>query len=120
MNPNEDRVLIKPIPAKTKTTGGLYIPDEAQKIALWEVVKIGPTSTDCAKCGTKRVTDLKEGMLVLINDNAGLQFEYGQGDQKQMYKVIRFMDIHGFDEKVIEPLPLPVAEEPKPTPDEPQ
>ncbi len=95
MKPNDDRVIIKPIPAAEKTKSGLFVPLEAQKVAIWEVVSIGPSSLECKNCKTHRETELREGMLVMINENAGMDFS--EGDQH--YRVIRFSDIHLFDEK---------------------
>lgn len=94
MHPNEDRVTLKAIAAEEKTAGGLYKPVESQKIELWEVVEIGDSSQKCKVCGTKRETTLQPGMIVYINETAGLDYSY-EGD----FRVVRFSDIHIYDEK---------------------
>lgn len=95
MTPNEDRVLLKPIPPEETTSSGIIIPLEAQKVEIWEVVAIGPTSTSCRKCGTDRPTELKPGMLVLINESAGMDFS----DNGEKLRIVRFTDIHAYDDK---------------------
>lgn len=94
MHPNEDRVTLKAIAPEEKTAGGLYKPVEAQKIEIWEVVEIGQSSQCCKTCGTKRDETLKPGDLVYINETAGLDYSY-EGD----FRVVRFSDIHLYDEK---------------------
>ncbi len=95
MIPNDDRVVLKPIPPETKTKTGLIIPVEGQKVVLWEVVSIGPSSQECKTCKTKRDTKLEVGMLVLINENAGMDYE----DEGEQFRIIRFSDIHAYDHK---------------------
>lgn len=95
MKPNEDRVVLKPIPAETKTASGFIIPVEAQKIALWEVVSIGDSSQACKVCKTAREQKLLPGMVALINENAGLDFE----EEGQPFRIVRFSDIHAYDDK---------------------
>lgn len=91
--PNEDRVILKPIDPDKETKTGLIIPVEAQKVKIWEVVAIGPSSTDCKTCGNKRNDDLKPGMLAMINENAGMDFEY----EDQLFRVVRYSDIHLYE-----------------------
>jgi chaperonin GroES len=95
LKPNEDRIFLKPIPPETKTASGLIIPIEAQKVALWEVLSVGPVIGNCKKCGAEKVQELKPGMLVLINENAGMDFTY----ENETYRVVRFNDIHAYDDK---------------------
>jgi co-chaperonin GroES (HSP10) len=95
MKPNEDRVFLKAIPPEKRTETGIIIPLEAQKVDYWEVTAIGPSSGECKVCKTQReiAENLKPGMIVLINKEAGMDFEY-EGE----YRVVRFSDIHGYDD----------------------
>jgi len=86
MLPTEDRVILKPIPPETKTKSGLIIPNEAQKIALWEVVDVGPQQGQ---------VKLEPGMVVMIPEGAGYDFE----DQGEQRKVIRHGSVDLYDFK---------------------
>ena len=86
MLPTEDRVIIKPIPPETKTKTGLIIPSEAQKIALWEVVDVGPQQGQ---------VKLEPGMVVMIPEGAGYDFE----DKGEPRKVIRHGSVDLYDYK---------------------
>ncbi len=87
MKPTEDRVLLKPIPPDTKTKSGLIIPNEAQKIQLWEVVEVGPNQGN---------VKLEPGMVVMIPEAAGYDFEH----EGKPYRVIRHGSIDLYSEKV--------------------
>ncbi len=97
--PNEDRVYLIPIPPEEKTESGIYKPSEAQKIEAWEVIAIGPSSAECKVCKTQRdiIKNLKVGMLVMINKEAGMDVEKTEFNPD--FRVIRFGDIHGYDDK---------------------
>lgn len=96
INPNEDRVILKAVPPETKTASGLIVPVEAQKVELWEVVAIGPSCHNlCKECRTKIANELKIGMIVLININAGMDINYENED----LRIIRYSDIHAYDHK---------------------
>jgi len=86
MKPAQDRVILKPIPPETKTKSGLIIPNEAQKIQLWEVVSVGPTDNP---------TKLEKGMIVTIPESAGYDFE----DNGEPFRVIRHGSIDLYDTK---------------------
>ena len=86
MMPTEDRVVLKPIPPETKTKSGLIIPNEAQKIQLWEVVSVGPTDNPI---------NLEKGMIVTIPESAGYDFE----DNGEPFRVIRHGSIDLYDFK---------------------
>ena len=86
MNPTEDRVIIKPIPPETKTKSGLIIPNEAQKIQLWEVVSVGPMQGQ---------VKIEPGMVVMIPESSGHDFEY----EGQHLRVIRHNSIELYDTK---------------------
>lgn len=84
MQPTEDRVILKPVPPDTKTKSGIIIPNEAQKIQLWEVVSIGPTSSP---------VKLEKGMIVCIPESAGYDFEY----EGEKLRVVRIGSIDLYD-----------------------
>jgi len=86
MIPSEDRVILKPIPPETKTKSGLIIPNEAQKVQLWEVVAVGPIQGQ---------VKLEKGMVVLIPESAGYDFE----DNGEPFRVIRHGSIDLYDFK---------------------
>jgi len=86
LNPTEDRVILKPIPPDTKTKSGLIIPNEAQKIQLWEVVAVGPSASPIK---------LEKGMVVTIPDSAGYDYEL----DGQQFRVIRHGSIDLYDTK---------------------
>lgn len=92
--PNDDRVVVKPIPAEEKTKGGLFKPIEAQKIDIWEVVFIGRNTSECKNCKSELQNDLKPTDIVWLNENAGMPVNDGEAD----YKVIRFSDIHLYED----------------------
>lgn len=85
MNPLEDRVLVKPAPAETKTASGIIIPDSAQeKPQKGEVVAVGP--------GTKDVDmQVKVGDVVLYGKYAGTELNLDGED----LLVMRQSDILG-------------------------
>jgi len=86
MSPTEDRIILKPIPPETKTKTGLIIPNEAQKIKLWEVVDVGPSQGQ---------VKLEPGMVVMIPEGAGYDFD----DNGNPFKVIRHGSVELYDHK---------------------
>ena len=86
LKPTEDRIILKPVPPDTKTKSGLIIPNEAQKIQMWEVVEVGPSQGPIK---------LEPGMIVTIPESAGYDYEFD--DQK--YRVIRHGSIDLYSEK---------------------
>jgi chaperonin GroES len=66
--PNEDRVVVEPAPAETKTASGIYIPETAQeKPQRGTVVAVGPG----------KYADLT-GNLIPTSYKAGDQIYYGK------------------------------------------
>jgi chaperonin GroES len=83
--PNEDRVLVEPAEAETKTASGLYIPDTAkEKPQKGKVIAVGEGLKD------KPVT-VKVGDSVLYGKYSGTEITI---DGKE-YLVMRNSDIFG-------------------------
>jgi len=98
----EDRIILKPIPPETVLKSGLFIPLEAQKVIWWEVVAIGPHVANRIKIVGDKVTvfqdpeiKLEPGMLVLIGESVGIEFE----DKGEKFKVIRHSSVELYDDK---------------------
>ena len=83
MKPINDRVVVKPAPAETKTKGGIIIPDTAQeKPQKGVVVAVGPGKDD------NKMT-VKKGDTVLYGKYAGQEISYEGKD----YLIMREDDI---------------------------
>lgn len=102
LQPTEDRIILKPVPPDTKTKTGLIIPESAQKVALWEVVAVGPSVGNKIALVGERVTivqnpevNIKPGMIVMIPETAGVDFE----DHGEPRRVIRHSSIELYSEK---------------------
>lgn len=74
VKPLEDRVLVKPIEAETKTASGIYLPDTAkEKPVRGEVVAVGPGKRlDNGKRAEMSVT---KGDTVVYGKYAGTEVE---------------------------------------------
>jgi chaperonin GroES len=84
LKPTEDRIILKPVPPDTKTKSGLIIPNEAQKIQMWEVVDVGPSQGPIK---------LEAGMIVTIPESAGYDYEL----DGQQFRVIRHGSVDLYD-----------------------
>jgi chaperonin GroES len=83
MKPINDRVIVKPFPAKQKTAGGLIIPDTAkEKPQKGEIVAAGPGKEDI------KMT-VKVGDVVLYGKYGGQELSYEGVD----YLIMREDDI---------------------------
>jgi len=83
MKPINDRVVVKPAKAETKTAGGIIIPDTVQeKPQKGKVIAVGP-----GKDGNKLT--VKKGDTVLYGKYAGQELNY-KGDD---YLIMREDDI---------------------------
>lgn len=83
MKPINDRVVVKPAPADTKTKGGIIIPDTAkEKPQRGEVIAVGP-----GKDGN--LMTVSTGDIVLYGKYAGQELNYGGED----YLIMREDDI---------------------------
>lgn len=83
MKPINDRVVVKPAKAETKTAGGIIIPDTAkEKPQKGEVIAVGPGKEDIAMT-------VKKGDKVLYGKYAGQEMNYKGED----YLIMREDDI---------------------------
>lgn len=83
MKPINDRVVVKPAEAETKTPGGIILPDTAkEKPQKGKVVAVGP-----GKDGNKMT--VKKGDTVLYGKYAGQELNYEGND----YLIMREDDI---------------------------
>ena len=83
IQPLADRVLIEPVPAETKTVGGIIIPDTAKEKPLQgTVVAVGKGTKD-------EEMVLKAGDQVLYGKYAGTELEH----EGQKYLIMRQSDV---------------------------
>jgi chaperonin GroES len=72
IRPLQDRVLVKPLDAETKTVGGIIIPDTAQeKPQQGQVVAVGPGKR--AENGKIIPMDVKKGDTVMYGKWSGTE-----------------------------------------------
>jgi chaperonin GroES len=72
LRPLQDRVLIRRAEPETKTSGGIFIPDNVQeKPSEGDVVAVGPGTRD--KAATLHPLDLKAGDRVLFAKWSGTE-----------------------------------------------
>jgi chaperonin GroES len=88
LKPLADRVIIKPLEAEQKTSGGIIIPDNAkEKPQKGEVVAVGPGKI--ADNGQKVTMELKKGDKVLYGKYSGNEVTV----DKQDYLIMRESDV---------------------------
>ena len=74
VKPLEDRVLVKPIEAETKTASGIYLPDTAkEKPVRGEVVAVGPGKR--LDNGKRAEMSVGKGDTVVYGKYAGTEVE---------------------------------------------
>lgn len=74
VKPLEDRVLVKPIEADTKTASGLYLPEASkEKPVKGEVVAVGPGKR--LENGKRGEMSIKIGDTVVYGKYAGTEVE---------------------------------------------
>lgn len=84
VRPLEDRVLIKPLEAESKTAGGIVLPDTAkEKSQRGKVVSVG--SGKLLDDGKRAPLALKKGDVVLFGKYAGTEIKIG-GEQHQIMR----------------------------------
>jgi chaperonin GroES len=72
VKPLSDRILIKPLEAEQKTSGGIIIPDNAkEKPQKGEVIAVGPGKI--ADSGQKINMELKKGDKILYGKYSGTE-----------------------------------------------
>ena len=88
VKPLEDRVILKPMEAETKTSGGIIIPDNAkEKPQKGEVVAVGPGKV--SDKGQKIPMTLKQGDKVLYGKYSGTEVTVDGTD----YLIVRESDV---------------------------
>jgi chaperonin GroES len=84
----EDRVILKSMDAQEKTSGGIYIPDNAkEKPQKGEVIAVGPGKTNDK--GQRIEMTLKKGDKVLYGKYAGTEVTI-DGEE---YLIVRESDV---------------------------
>ena len=74
VRPLEDRVLIKPLEAESKTSSGLYLPESAkEKPMQGKVVAVGPGKM--LDNGERIKPGVKKGDTVVVGKYAGTEIE---------------------------------------------
>jgi len=88
IRPLEDRIILKPMEAEQKTTGGIIIPDNAkEKPQKGEVVAVGPGKV--SDKGQKIEVTLKKGDKVLYGKYSGTEVSVDGTD----YLILRESDV---------------------------
>ncbi len=88
VKPMEDRVLLKPMDAEQKTSGGIIIPDNAkEKPQKGEVIAVGPGKI--SDKGAKIEMSLKKGDKILYGKYSGTEITI---DGKE-YLIVRESDV---------------------------
>lgn len=88
VKPMEDRVIVKPLEAETKTAGGIIIPDNAkEKPQKGEVIAVGPGKV--SDSGSKIPMTVKKGDKVLYGKYSGTEVKIDNED----YMIMRESDI---------------------------
>ena len=94
LRPLDDRVVIKPSEAQSKTTGGIFLPDTAkEKPQIGKVVWIGPGKTQ--DDGKRTPVSVKKGDEVVYGKYMGNEVEI----DGEKYVIVREGDLLGVLEK---------------------
>jgi chaperonin GroES len=92
--PLEDRVLVQPVDATERTTGGIILPDTAkEKPQRGKVIATGPGKT--LKNGKRGEMNLRVGDEVVYGKYSGTEVDLGT----ETYVVIRESDVLAVVEK---------------------
>jgi len=84
VHPLDDRVLVRPLEAEAKTTGGIFIPDTAkEKSQRGEIVAVGKGKL--LEDGSRGTLALKKGDKVLFGKYAGTEIKI-DGNQHQIMR----------------------------------
>ena len=83
-HPLDDRVLVRPLEAEAKTTGGIFIPDTAkEKSQRGEIIAVGKGKL--LEDGSRGTLALKKGDKVLFGKYAGTEIKI-DGNQHQIMR----------------------------------
>ena len=88
IKPLSDRVVVEPLEAEEKTSGGIYLPDTAkEKPQMGKIVAVGPGKV--SDSGSKIPMEVKEGDKVLYGKYSGSDVTIDGKD----YLIMRESDI---------------------------
>ena len=74
VKPLEDRILLKPTVAETKTASGIFLPESAtEKPMTGTVIAVGPGKLN--KDGSRTALTIKKGDVVLYGKYAGTEVD---------------------------------------------
>ncbi len=74
VKPLDDRVLIKPTEAETKTASGIYLPEGTQEKPMYgKIVAVGPGKLN--DDGKRTALEVKKGDLVLYGKYTGTEVD---------------------------------------------
>jgi chaperonin GroES len=93
VKPLEDRILVKPLEAETKTASGIYLPESAkEKPQQGKVVAVGPGKM--LDSGERLKPSVKKGDVVVYGRYAGTEVEI----KKVTHLIMREGDLLGLIE----------------------
>ncbi|MEZ6235049.1 MAG: co-chaperone GroES [Phycisphaerales bacterium] len=93
VKPLEDRVLVKPIEAETRTASGLYLPETAkEKPMQGKVVAAGPGKL--LDNGKRATLSIKTGDTVVFGKYAGTEVEI-KGDKHLIMRETELLGVIG-------------------------
>jgi chaperonin GroES len=88
IHPLDDRIVVEPLEAETKTAGGILIPDSAkEKPQKGKVVAVGPGKL--LDDGKRAVPAVKKGDIVLYAKYGGSDVKVGEKE----YLIMRESDV---------------------------
>ena len=94
IKPLSDRVVIEPLEAEEKTTGGIYLPDTAkEKPQIGKVIETGPG---------KLLDNGKRAKMSVKKKDEVIYARYGGNEVEldgEKYVILRESDIHGIVER---------------------
>ena len=94
LRPLDDRVVIKPLEAKAKTSGGIFLPDTAQeKPQIGKVIWVGPGKVQ--DDGKRAPVSVKKDDEVIYGKYMGNEVEI----DREKYVIVRESDLLGIVEK---------------------
>jgi chaperonin GroES len=74
VKPLDDRILVKPLEAETKTASGIFLPDSAQeKPTQGKVVAVGPGKMNDE--GERTPVEVKKGDVVIYGKYSGTEID---------------------------------------------
>ncbi len=94
LRPLDDRVVIKPLEAQSKTAGGIFLPDTAkEKPQIGKVIWVGPGKVQ--DDGKRAPVSVKKNDEVIYGKYMGNEVEI----DREKYVIVRESDLLGIVEK---------------------